>query len=174
MQFPVTYFIDVVSHVEIDWLCAVWLVILLPVEHEYLMGAAWCNWYFEETSLLSPDAFSCWSGSDYRVDTQFGVRLRDWVCPHSVRHMGTITVCGVSALLCSSLRLSVGLSLCSCCLSLGVDDDGASDSEVLGAPLISVSAFCCMWHWSGLAQLCPGLGLVHCSLVWPLFHCFVV
>ncbi len=76
-----------------------WPVLLLPVEHEYLMLGPWCNWYFEETSLLSPDAFSCLSGSDYRADTRFRVDTETGcVCTHSQTHGNNYSVGGIGAL----------------------------------------------------------------------------
>lgn len=59
------------SHVELD--CGVPWPVTLPVWYECLMFGPWCHRYFEEKSLLSPDACSCVSVSDYRVDTRFRV-----------------------------------------------------------------------------------------------------
>lgn len=118
------------------------------------MLGAWCNWYFEETSLLSPDAFSCLSGSDYRVDTRFGVDTETGcVCTHSQTHGNNYSVWGIG----SSVFVSLCLSLCLYgllrwyCVS-----DKSSDSqadccfeslELFFCPLLnSFFAFSCIWR----------------------------
>lgn len=73
------------------------------------MLGAWCNWYFEETSLLSPDAFCCLSGSDYRVDTRLRVDTEaGCVCTPSQTHGNNYSVWGIG----SSVFVSLSLSDC--------------------------------------------------------------
>lgn len=112
ISLGVTYFlIALESHVELD--CALpWLDILLPVEHEYLMLGKWCNWYFEETSLLSADAFSSWSGSDYRGDTRFRVDTETGcACTQTQTHGNNYSVWGIGSPVFVSLCLSLPVFL---------------------------------------------------------------
>lgn len=105
-SFKITYFrIALESHVEPS------PVLLFPAENGDLILDAWCNWGFEETSLLPPDAFSCQSGSDYRVDARVRVDIgTGCVWTHSHTHGNNYSVWGIGR----SVFISLCLSACLC------------------------------------------------------------